>query len=75
MDELLKMLMVLNPESVEEPRKVDISKAKEQITQKSIDDAAIHIKRMYDALVKAGFDESQAFELIKVQLSVMRVSR
>ena len=56
-------------------KNVDISKVKEQMTQKSIDDSALQIKKMYDAFVKAGFNEVQAFELLKVQLSSMRISR
>lgn len=56
-------------------KNVDVSKIKEQMTQKSIEDAAVQIKKMYDAFVTAGFNEVQAFELVKVQLSSMRISR
>lgn len=48
---------------------------KKQMAQKAIDDGASQIKKMYDAFVAVGFNESQAFELIKVQLSTMRISR
>ncbi len=75
MDELLKFLLALNPENLEQSQKVDFSKVKEQMTAKSIEEGATQIKRMYDAFVKAGFNEVQAFELVKVQLSSMRISR
>ena len=54
---------------------VDISKVKEQMTQKSIDESAAAIKKMYDSYVEVGFNEVQAFELVKVQLSGMRINR
>lgn len=76
MDELLKFLMMLGLEDAAKTKgDVDISKVKEQMTQKSIDEGAVAIKKMYDAFVKAGFNEVQAFELVKVQLSSMRISR
>ena len=81
MDELLKFLMTSGLEdfvkqaSKENLKNVDVSKVKEQMTQKSIDDGAAQIKKIYDAFVKVGFNEVQAFELVKVQLSSMRISR
>ena len=76
MDELLKLLMTSGLEQHEKQMtKVDVSKVKEQMTQKSIDEGASQIKKIYDAFVKAGFNEVQAFELVKVQLSSMRISR
>lgn len=81
MDELIKLLMMSGLEDIaksaskENLKNVDISKVKEQMTQKSIDNAATQIKAMYDAFVKAGFNEVQAFELVKVQMSSMRISR
>lgn len=81
MDELLKLLMVsglgdiAKSASKENLKNVDISKVKDQITQKTIDESAAQIKRTYDAFVKVGFNEVQAFELVKVQLSSMRISR
>ena len=81
MDELLKLLMmsglgdIAKSASNENLKNVDISKVKEQMTQKSIDESATQIKKMYDGFVKAGFNEIQAFELVKVQLSSMRISR
>ena len=83
MDELLKLLMVASlgdvakstSASKENLKNIDVSKVKEQITQKTIDESATQIKKIYDAFVKVGFNEVQAFELVKVQLSSMRVSR
>ena len=78
MDELMKLLMLSGLEDIAKSapkEKVDISKVKERMTQKSIDEGATQIKKMYDAFVKVGFNEVQAFELIKVQLSSMRISR
>lgn len=54
---------------------VDVSKLKEQMTEKSIDEYAKDIKNMHDAFRKAGFNESQAFELVKVQLSILKINR
>ena len=76
MDELIKSAITAGLEQHEKQMKnVNISKVKEQMTQKSIDEGASQIKKMYDAFVKAGFNEVQAFELVKVQLSSMRISR
>ena len=76
MEELFKLLMMSGLEdAAKQTKNVDISKVKEQMTQKSIDEGASQIKKMYDAFVKAGFNEVQAFELVKVQLSSMRISR
>jgi uncharacterized protein with von Willebrand factor type A (vWA) domain len=81
MEELLKLMVASGLKDFEKQmsndnvKKVDISKIKEQMSQKAIDEAASQIKKMYDAFVKAGFNEVQAFELIKVNLSSMRISR
>ena len=77
MDELIKSAITAGLEQHEKQmtKSVDIRKVKEQMTQKSIDEGASQIKKMYDAFVKAGFNEVQAFELVKVQLSSMRISR
>lgn len=80
MDELIKLLMMSGLEDLAKASKkdlktVDVSKVKEQLTQKSIDEGASQIKKMYDAFVVVGFNEVQAFELVKVQLSSMRISR
>ena len=76
MDELIKSAITAGLEQHEKQMKsVDVRKVKEQMTQKSIDEGASQIKKMYDAFVKAGFNEVQAFELVKVQLSSMRISR
>lgn len=78
MDELLRLLIASElKDSTKSALKkdADISKVNEQMTQKSIDEGAVAIKKMYDAFVKAGFNEVQTFELVKVQLSSMRISR
>ena len=78
MDELMKILMMSGLEDLAKSaqnKNVDVSKIKEQMTQKSINEGAAQIKKMYDAFVTAGFNEIQAFELVKVQLSSMRISR
>ena len=76
MDELIKTAIAAGLDQHEKQTKnVNVSKIKEEMTQKSIDDGAAQIKKMYDAFVKAGFNEVQAFELVKVQLSSMRISR
>ena len=86
MDELLKFLMasglmtsgfedVVKSASKENLKNVDVSKIKEQMNQKSIDEGVAQIKKLYDSFVKVGFSEVQAFELVKVQLSSMRISR
>jgi hypothetical protein len=69
MDELLKFLLASTAEGV------DANKVKEKAMDKSIDECAIQIKKIYDSFVKVGFNEVQAFELVKVQLSSMRISR
>ena len=82
MEELLKLMIASSLKDFEKQtpktdgaKKVDIDKIKEKITQKSIDEAAAHIKKLYDSFVTVGFNEVQAFELVKVQLSSMRISR
>ena len=80
MDELIKLLMMSGLEDLAKASKkdlktVDVSKVKEQLTQKSIDEGASQIKKMYDAFVVVGFNEVQAFELVKVKLSSMGISR
>lgn len=75
MDELLKIMMALSSEAEKKNQKVDVSKIKEDAMDKSVDENAVGIKKLYDAFVKAGFSASQAFELVKVQLSSMRISR
>ena len=75
MDELIKSAIAAGLEQHEKQMKnVDVSKVKEQLTQKSIDEGASQIKKLYDAFVAVGFNEVQAFELVKVQLSSMRFS-
>ncbi len=76
MDELIKSAIAAGLEQHEKQIKnVNVQKVREELTQKSIDNAATQIKAMHDAFVKAGFNEVQAFELIKVQISSMRISR
>lgn len=76
MDDLIKSAITAGLEQHEKQMKnVNLSKVKEEMTQKAIDDSASQIKKMYDAFVKVGFNEVQAFELVKVNLSSMRISR
>lgn len=72
MDDFLKVMM---KEITKELENGNSSKSKEQLMQKAIEDSAVGIKNLYDALVNVGFSETQAFELVKVQLSTMRISR
>ena len=69
MDELLKFLLASSAEEI------GVDKVKEKAMDKSIDECATQIKKIYDSFVKVGFNEVQAFELVKVQLSSMRISR
>ena len=76
MDDLVKAAIAAGLEQHEKQMKnVNLSKVKEEMTQKVIDNGASQIKKMYDAFVKVGFNEVQAFELITVQLSGMRINR
>lgn len=72
MDEFLKEMLKGITKDIE---KSDISKVKEQMLQRSIENNAVAFKSMYDAYMNVGFSETQAFELVKVQLSTMNFSR
>lgn len=72
MDEFLKVMM---KEITKDIEKGNVSKIKEQMLQRSIENNAVSFKSMYDAYMNVGFSETQAFELVKVQLSTMNFSR
>lgn len=69
MDDLLKLLIASTSQHV------DTDNVKNKMFDKSVGECAAQIKKLYDAFVKVGFNEIQAFELVKVQLSSMRISR
>ena len=76
LDELMKHAISVGlDQHAKQIKDVNVSKIKEEMEQKSIENGAAQIKKMYDAFVAVGFNEVQAFELIKVQLSSMRISR
>lgn len=75
MDEFIKTIMEAALENSKEFDRNQAEKLKKQMDKKSIDDSAKMIKEQYDAYVAVGFSEEQAFELIKVMLGSLKISR
>lgn len=75
MDELFRMIL---ESALEDSKKVDKNQAeafRKQMEKKSVEDSAKLIKNQYDAYIAVGFNETQAFELVKVMLGSLKISR